>query len=491
MGAFRRYCKLPALFFLLLITQLPVYVNRFMRATLDPDIYWHLRVGDWILQHRTFPQTGIFSQYAQGHGWIAYSWGFEVLMAWLFRIAGLASLPIALGVLRAIIAFTILLVTLRISRRFWLAWLLTAASIVPLASIMVMRPILFTILFFTVELGLIFEARKTASAKPLYWLPLLFLVWSNIHIQFVYGLFLLALFAGSELLGHIMSGEKRSWMTRSPIDAQALRIALISLLSFAATFIGPYWGKVYLVILRYAGNTSQYNEISELVALSFRDPADYFVVILLMAACFAIGKKGIDLFTGSLVFSAAMVSFRSRRDEWFIVLVSAALIAESLAADAEEPAPSRTLRLQYAGTFVLALAAALGYAANAGLTPQNLISGIDTMYPVRATNYVLDHKLRGPMYNSFDWGGFLIFNLRDYPVSIDGRNDFYGPAILDRMDDTLAGVNWKSDPDLSKANFVLIEKSQPLAQILAADPDFRLAYSDELAVVLVRVKPVE
>src|SRR3974377_627510 len=95
MGVLRnRYCKLSALFFVVLITQLPVYVNHFMRATLHPDIYWPLRVGDWILNHRAFPQVGIFSQYAQGHGWIAYSWGFEVLMAWLVRLGGIAPPPV-------------------------------------------------------------------------------------------------------------------------------------------------------------------------------------------------------------------------------------------------------------------------------------------------------------------------------------------------------------------------------------------------------------
>ncbi len=487
-----RYVKLLALFFLLLLTQLPVYVNHFMRATLDPDIYWHVRVGDWILQNHAFPQIGIFSQYAQGHGWIAYSWGFEVLMAWLFRLGGLASIPIALGVLRAIIAFTIFLVTFRISNRFWLSWLLTAATVIPLASIMVIRPILFTIIFFMIELGLIMEARRTASPKPLYWLPLLFLVWANIHIQFVYGLYLLAVYGGVELLNRMLPGERWKWITHKPMNAPALRVILVCLVSFAATFIGPYWGKVYLVILRYAGNTAQYNEISELVSLSFREFNDYFIIILLMAACFALGRKRLDLFTGFLLFSTAIVSFRSSRDEWFVAVICTALIAESFRSETEpEPAPVRaSWRLQLAATFIFAVIAAFGYAESVGLTPGNLISGIDTFYPVRATEYVLDNHLQGPMYNSFNWGGFLIFNLRQYPVSIDGRNDFYGPAILERANNTLKGIDYKKDPDLARANFVLIEKGHNLVQLLAMDPDFKKVYSDHLAVIFVRTNPV-
>jgi hypothetical protein len=522
-SSLNRLGKFLSLFLLLLLTQLPVYVSHFLRATLDPDIYWHLRVGEWILRHHSFPHVGLFSQ-AQAQPWIAYSWGFEVLMASLFRLMGLAAIPLALGALRAVIAFTIFLVMLRLSSRFWIAWLLTASSILPLASIMVIRPVLFTILFFTIEIGLIFEARRRGSLQPLYWLPLLFVIWANVHIQFVYGLFLLAIYAGCELLSRFFGGSQ-SWISRRPIGASglpgkaapALQIAVISLLSFCATFLGPYWGKLYLVIFRYAGNTSAYNEITELVALAFRDWSDYFVVILLMAACFTLGRKGVDLFTGTLIFSSAMVSFRSNRDAWFIVLVSAVLIAEGIADNAaddatapdqttepEKETPSRApsrpqnatqYAAQYDTTFyiatlVLSVVAAFGYAVHAGLGPQTLISGIDTFYPVRATGYVLDHHLPGPMYNSFDWGGFLIFNLHDYPVSIDGRNDLYGAANLERQKATLAGINWKSDPTLAHANFVLIERANPLAKLLSIDPGFKLVYADNLAVIFVRTNPL-
>jgi hypothetical protein len=486
-----RVSKLSALILLLLIVQLPVYVSHFIRAVLDPDIYWHLRVGEWILRNHTFPQVGIFSQYAQGHGWIAYSWGFEVLMAWLFRFAGLAAIPVALGVARAVIAFTIFVVLLCLSQRFWLSWLVTAAALFPLSSILVIRPVLFTILFFTIEIGLIFQARRRGSVKPLYWLPLLFLVWANVHIQFVYGLFLLALYAACELLNRIFRGEKSSWISRCPIDTPAIRIILISLLSFCVTFLGPYGARTYFVIFHYAGNTSTYNQITELLALGFRDWGDYFVVILLMAVCFSLGRKGIDLFTGSLIFSAAMVSFRSSRDAWFIVLVCAALIAEAARGDEVESSPMRTAwHLQYAAAFVLAVTAAFGYAERVGLTPQNLIGAVDSFYPVRATEYVRDHHLPGPMYNSFNWGGFLIFNLREYPVSIDGRNDLYGPAVGERVRNTMQGIDWKSDPGLARANFVLIERGDTLAKLLAIDPDFKLVYADNLAVIFTRNHPV-
>src|SRR5436190_21749859 len=50
-----------------------------MLPILDPDIWWHLRTGQWIVEHATVPTTDLFSSYGIGKPWIAYSWLFEVL----------------------------------------------------------------------------------------------------------------------------------------------------------------------------------------------------------------------------------------------------------------------------------------------------------------------------------------------------------------------------------------------------------------------------
>lgn len=482
-----RLSKLIALFLLVVLTELPVLVNHFYRSMIDPDIWWHLRVGDWILHFREVPKVGIFSKYAEGHAWVAYSWGFEVIMASLFRLWGLAAIPMTLSVFRAIIVFTLLLVMLRLTNRFWISWLITAAAIIPITSVLVIRPVLFTVLFFTIGIGLVFEARRTGSIRPLYWFPALMLVWSNVHIQFVYGLGLLGLFVICELLRSFIKSDKATWMSSRPLNAPAIRLLGVLLLSILATLIGPNWGNAYLVIFRYAQNTSQYNQISELVALTFRQASDYYVIFLLMGACFALGKKRIDLFTASLLLVSAIASFRANRDAWFVCLVACGIIAESLERKDEDRAPATTsLRLQYAGAFLVAILAAFGYASRVGLTPANLIEPIDNMYPVRATEYIRSHHLEGPMYNSFNWGGFLIFNLREYPVSIDGRNDFYGTVLFDRMQNTVAGVNWRTDPDLEASRFVILEKTQPLATLLSVEPGYTLAYSDHVAAVFVK-----
>src|SRR5437870_605583 len=100
------------------------------------------------------------------------------------------------------IAITAALFTLikRFEPAFISAVGLAAISIVSMLPVLLVpRPWLFTVLFFTIELKLLLSARATGNIRALWYLPFLFALWANLHIQFVYGLLLLGL-ATSEFL---------------------------------------------------------------------------------------------------------------------------------------------------------------------------------------------------------------------------------------------------------------------------------------------------
>jgi hypothetical protein len=59
----------------------------------DPDIWWHLRTGQWIVEHGRVPTEDPFSTYGMGKPWIAYSWLFEILVYLVFRNLGLNRNP--------------------------------------------------------------------------------------------------------------------------------------------------------------------------------------------------------------------------------------------------------------------------------------------------------------------------------------------------------------------------------------------------------------
>src|SRR6516165_9675353 len=140
-------------------------------CVLDFDIWWHLKVGDWILGHFAVPHTGILSRSAANRPWVAYSWGYEVLLSGAYQWFGLLGIGIFGTLLTLAIAYTIYWMLHRLSGRFWVA--LPLAAVVCSAFLFngMPRPFFFSILMFCVVLTLLLEANRSGRIEPLYWLP--------------------------------------------------------------------------------------------------------------------------------------------------------------------------------------------------------------------------------------------------------------------------------------------------------------------------------
>ena len=163
---------------------------------LDPDVWWHLRVGQWVVEHRAVPTMDPFTQLGSSTPWVAYSWLFEVVLFGLYSAFGLAGIIVyrvvfSLLIVRAIHAFVT-----RIEPRYLVAISLTGAAILALGMLFGERPWLITILFSVLTLHAIVVLRQPGVERLPLWiwtLPILYVVWANVHIQFVYGLFLLVI----------------------------------------------------------------------------------------------------------------------------------------------------------------------------------------------------------------------------------------------------------------------------------------------------------
>ena len=118
-----------------------------MRTTLDPDIWWHLRAGQWIATHGAVPSTDPFSSFGLGKPWVAYSWLFELLIYALYRGLGLAGIVLY----RVAMGFAILVAIHRFvaKREFGLYSTagLVGLAFLSLTEVMTERPWLLTILF--------------------------------------------------------------------------------------------------------------------------------------------------------------------------------------------------------------------------------------------------------------------------------------------------------------------------------------------------------
>lgn len=466
---------------LLVVFTLPglIFLRNFYMT--DPDFGWHLRAGEWIVSHHAVPLTDPFSTYGAGKPWYDYSWLFDIFFLGLYRAFGLAGFALLELAFRVAIPVAVYTMARSLRLTFWPSTLATLCAAYSISSIYAPRPGMFTILFLALELRLVLGALRTRNMAALYWLIPLFWFWACIHIQFVHGLIVLALFAGEALLNRILRHNAEP----APLPAASLWVFAGCIL---ATLVTPYGWHLYSTVFVYASQTHIYEAISEMLAMNFRQPFHYVLLLLTFVTVGVMGwsRKLRPSFVLLFLF-AALVGFRSVKDTWLPAIVCVALISFVVGAerhDSEGEAPLPKFRLAVAVCVVAVLTMAW---KRYDVTNSWLEMGLAGRYPEGAVRYIESHHLRGPLYNDFSSGGFLIWRLPSIPVSIDGRTNVHGDDRVKAYTDALRGLpGWEKDPELDRANLIVWTTKSPLPALLRCDPRFKEVFSDPQAVVFVR-----
>jgi hypothetical protein len=459
-------------------------------SVLDADIWWHLRDGYSIVALHAVPRGGWFTQYAN-HSWIDYSWGSEVMMSRFHHWFGLMGLVALRSLLEIAITLVLFLILRRGLGSFWQAASLTAAGMWAIHHCLGMQPMLISILMFTIELALIFEARRRKVIGPLLWSPLLFLLWANLHIQFIYGLFVLLLFTAVTLVVQILPTK---WASKLQPEETVPWVPLIGVagVSAVATLVGPYSWRLYAVIIHYVRSSAPYMIITELQALNFRVPEHFVLVLIVAAAFFVLGwRRSRDPFKLALLVVCTVVGFRMTRDSWFCALPALAIIGDRDASEVKEQVALSRKVCFAAMTAFLTIAVFALLSLDSKTNNATLARTVAAYFPVNASGFVRAHWSEPRIYNDMNWGGFLIWALPDSPVAIDNRPDLYGDETLTRFYLMQQGLlDWSADADLNAAQVVLLNRQTPLSKLLARDMRFHLVYQDPLAVVFARETPL-
>jgi len=445
----------------------------------DPDIWWHLATGRWILQHRAVPMTDPFSSYGLGKPWIAYSWLFDIVAQLFYRPFGYVGILYLELVIRVALAVALFHLVRSLLPNFWRAAAITAVALYAMNWVVGPRPGMLTILFSIIELQILLAARQTGSARKLWLLPLLLLLWANWHIQFVYGLLLMALFACEPLFARVLGKDVAG---ENPAARKQLWWVLGACL--LATLVNPYGPRIYSTVFQYMRQPKVFSQIVELRAMTFRVPANYVVLFLMLAAAIAIGwRRDRRLLWPVLLSIAAFLAFRSVKETWFLAVISACALADGWDWKSASGFPRLTLRYQF-GVWAFAMAAVVGGFRYYGVSSDFLEMQVMGGFPETSARYIETHHLAGPLYNDFNWGGYLLWRLPELTVAIDGRTNVHGDERVDHFGAMWTGKPlWANDAELLRAKIVVAKKDTALASLLRLDPRFKIVYEDVQAAV--------
>lgn len=439
--------------------------------TLDPapdsDVWWHLRTGQ-IVGESGPPRTEPFSRVGRESPmpWVAYSWLFEWV---LYRFHAAFGLP-------GVMAFRVILGACGVAAYVTFAFRRLGAgpagcvaavlAIVTLMPMMKERPWHVTIVFTTLTLAVVCRLREVPDSRA-WWLLIVFAVWANLHIQFVFGWLILG-------IACVFPG----------ITSRRLFMLLLAG-CVLATLVNPYHVRLLGVIWEYATQTGPLRTVNELAPPEWNSIWLWAALGLIgWATVRAIVRRPVDGFSLMLLAVGLFFTLRMRRDAWFGAVTALAVLGNN---GAIPRISSGIVAGIVAGSF---LAIRLVNLAGFGPPPE-FDAATRSNYPVGAAEWVREHHPPGPLFNPFDWGGYLIWALPEYPVSIDGRTNVYGSDAITRgMQTWLAEPGWDADPNLTSANIVIAFRHGPLAAELQKRPKtWQIAYRDETAIVFVRNPP--
>ncbi|MGA8611913.1 MAG: hypothetical protein WB760_09405 [Xanthobacteraceae bacterium] len=457
----------------------------------DPDTFWHIVTGQWILDHAQVPTVDFYSYTETGKPWISTEWLGEVLLAAAFKLGGWRGVTILTGVSCAGIIGIVCFYLLQ-HLRFSVAIGLTALTDAAINMHFIARPVVFSYVFLVIWMIKLLEAYdndKFDLPSPFVLAPLMVL-WANIHGSFTFGLALLYIFAGFCLY---QSFIKRDY-------AKCRRLAITVFVVSLSACITPYGFAPIFMTTKLMGM----NAIRQII--EWRPPDFQQLPLLLsylIALLAAIAGLGIRLRHARLVAFAliAFIGFRYIRGLFMFFALVPILLARPAAACAPylAPQPSRTKTsegdkisdpvlnfLQQRSMTILASCMVVAVAITASSWWRQDIVPTKSIMPKAAIDFVRRANITGNVLNSYNFGGYLIWS--GIPTFIDGRAELFGDAFLTKFfaasdSDTDSGFALL---DEYKVSWVLLVPKLALAKALARSEDWNEVYSDEYAAVFVR-----
>ncbi|WGR97469.1 hypothetical protein MTX26_24045 [Bradyrhizobium sp. ISRA443] len=438
----------------------------------DADIYWHIVVGQWIIDHRAVPHVDLFSFTMRGAPWITSEWLSEVLYFVAFKLAGWPG-PAMLAALSAFVAFYLLTFLLLKRLPNIPVMILAAAGIALTAFHTLARPHVLIFPLMVLWASALVQASEERRAPSIAYLPLITL-WANLHGSFTLGLALIAPFA----LEALWTVDKSARLTL------ALHWLRFGVLALGAACITPYGPESILVTFRILNLGTTLSNIGEWGPLNFGTLNPITICFIAGAAYVLYSGLKLPLLRIAALLAVIYQTLAHVRYVDVFALVAPFFIAGPLGQHLSWP------ELQHSRKVVPAARTAFIAAITALVIATGVIVTTTDHMPPRVPRLAVE-KLKelkaNRVLNDYYFGGYLIS--QGVPTFVDSRAELYGPAFLNRymraiwLDDLADFVRLL---DEYKIDATLLFPSTQAVGLLDRLPEWERTYADDVAVVHVR-----
>ena len=445
----------------------------------DPDIWWHIKTGDWIWLNGQFPTVDPFSYTFAGQPWIAKEWLAQLVYAAAYAMGGWNAVSL-LAVLAVAASVALLYRYVSVDLRPNLAGSVVIVCLLLACPTFVVRPHLLTLPLVILWTHELFKSSLQGRA-PSYMLLVAMLAWANLHAAFTIG-FVIAFFAFLDFLE----------TTRLTKKDQLIKWIVFLALCPAVTLIHPYGYKAMmttLLVFRSEEGNIPLNEWQP-----FNAQTSMLYSIALLGLVFAAITSGFRLgFARALLVMLLTYQFLSHmRYAFYLFPVMTLVVVPALARQFPRLSGQRWMEQpldaveRRASQFFRPVGAVLTAVLLAALGLQLWVLKTSPPEHIAATaaiDYVKSHGVSGNVLNYYDFGGPLIFH--GIPTFIDGRTDQLFTNGFQKQVSTVPTDSQTLSNTLAKydVRWTMLPPDSPFAKLLDKLPGWKRIFTDKSAVI--------
>lgn len=443
------------------------------RLLVDADTLWHIAAGKWILANRAVPATDPFSFSFHGAKWVPHEWLAEVILAASHAWLGWAG-PVLVTALATAITLTVLL-------RFLLRYIeplhafsATLLTFLTLAQHLVARPHVMAwplMVIWTAQLVLARQQNK----RPSLWLLVVMLAWANLHGSFLLGIGLAAALAAEAVLTE-----------KQPVRSARAWAPFLAL-TVVAGLLTPHGVDGLLFPFHVSGMSYTLSVIGEWKPPDFRlvQPLELWLGMVLFGALY-FGFR-LPPMRIVLCFGLVHLALTAARYAELLGLLAPLLLMPSVGPQLRA-AIRPEIKLQLSPPLLRTLTSlclAL-FMTSILLLAKGIQHDHRRIQPREAVNAAIAAGGGGPVFNSYNFGGYLIFS--GIAPLIDGRADLYGDDFVRRYMKAHSGdARALQDMfDEYRIRWAVLEPGSPALKWIDALPGWRKVHQDDVAVAYVR-----
>ena len=433
--------------------------------TVGYDYYWHISAGNYMFNNHTILTHDIFSWFLQNKYWVSHEWLFEIII-YIFKLL-FGHFNIIIYCILCI--FSLLLIIFLNNKNykknilFTLFWIML--FIIINSGLILPRPYLLSSVFIAITLYLLYDLRNNKNSRKIYILPIVTILWANIHggsSNLSYILILIFILTG------LFSFNNKYINIDKLSNIQIKKYIVVSILCIIAICINPHGYRMLIYPYENIFNITMHQNITEWQPIVKISPNNYiyfsFIIILLLIIIKS--KKKANLIDLVLLIIFTILGIKSFRFSNYLYIISSFFIFNYI-----KP------RKKDINTDIILLITSIIVCIIFILNIPNLQNRIDSKYLSDKMISIIKKEKPKRLFNLYDYGGYLIS--KDIKVFIDGRADLYSNYNYKDYINISKNINTNKLIKKYKFDYFLIDKRYKIYNYFKDSIDYIKIYEDK------------